>query len=332
MYRGVLIPILFSLFPASIFAQTGQQQPPPQAPKPTEVKPRLSDSATGYIDNAIVGSRFRVRFDAGYGVNSPDRAEFFYAKCGCYRYLLSNDPNFDPNAPGPGSPGQIERKINFQEFWLDPELTLHRRASVFAEVPVVSIDPTVVPQATGIGDVRFGFKGAAVSRENLFLTGQFRTYAPSGKAREGLGTNHWSIEPGLLYYQSFSSERIALAGQFEFWHPIKGSAGSPTLSSSQHFAGNVVTYGFGGSYEVIDKPRFRAIPVVELVGWRVLGGFQTTPNKPPVSADGVNIVNIKIGTRLDIGRPGSFYVGFGHALTNAVWYENIVRTEYRIGF
>ena len=330
MYRGVLIPILFSLFPASIFAQAGQQPPPPPPPPTTiEVKPRLSDSATGYIDNAIVGSRFRVRFDAGYGVNSQDRAEFFYGKCGCYRSFQPNNPNFDPNAPGPGS--KIETNINFQEFWLDPELTVNRRASVFAEVPVVSIDPTVVPQANGIGDVRFGFKGAAVARENLFLTGQFRTYAPSGNAREGLGTNHWSIEPGLLYYQSFSSKGIALAGQFEFWHPINGSAGSPTSSSSQHFAGNVVTYGFGGSYEVIDKPRFRAIPVVELVGWRVLSGFQTTSNGP-VSADGVNIVNIKIGTRLDIGRPGSFYVGFGHALTNAVWYENIVRTEYRIGF
>jgi hypothetical protein len=328
MYRGVLIPILFSLFPASVFAQTRQQQPPPPpTPPPGEVRPRLSDSATGYIDNAIVGSRFRVRFDAGYGINAPDRAEFFYGKCGCYRFATGT-PNYDPNAPGPGVKDQSETNINFQEFWLDPELRVNRRASVFAEVPVVSIDPTLVPKAAGIGDVRLGFKGSAVARENLFLTGQFRTYAPSGNAREGLGTNHWSIEPGLLYYQSFSSERIALAGQFEFWHPINGSAGLPT-SSSQHFAGNVVTYGFGGSYEVIDKPRFRAIPVVELVGWRVLGGFQTLGAK---SADGVNIVNIKIGARLETGGPGSFYVGYGHALTNAVWYENIVRTEYRIGF
>lgn len=325
-YRAILIPILFSVFPASILAEASQQQQPP--PPPPD-RPPLSDSATGYIDNATVGSRFRVRFDAGFGVNSPDRAEFFYGKCGCYRFLPANNPGFDPNAPGPGSAGQIETNLNFREFWLDPELAVNKRASVFAEVPVLSIDPSVVPQSTGIGDVRFGFKAAAVARENFFLSGQFRSYAPSGNAREGLGTNHWSIEPGLLYHQSLS-RGIALDGQFEFWHPINGSAGIPT-SSSKSFAGNIATYGFGGSYQLIDKPRFHAIPVVELVGWRVLDGFQTT-SSGPVSADGVNIVNIKVGARVQTGVPGSVYVGYGHALTTAVWYDSIVRMEYRVGF
>ncbi len=331
MYRAIVIPILLSLLSPATFGQTRTQlPPPPPPPASSEVRPRLSDSATGYIDNAIVGSQFRVRLDAGYGVNSPDRAEFFYAKCGCFRFLPINNPAFDPNAPGPGGPGQIETNINYQEFWLDTEFAVNKRASVFTELPVRSIDPTVVPRATGIGDFRFGFKGAAVASENLYLTGQLRTYVPSGNAREGLGTNHWSIEPGLLYHQRFSSEGVSFAGQLQYWHPISGSAGVPT-SSSEHFAGNVLIYGFGGSYEAIDKPRLRVVPVVELVGWRVLGGFQTTSNGPE-SADGVNIVNIKIGVRLDTGGPGSFYLGYGHAITNAVWYENIVRTEYRIAF
>src|SRR5215471_7382923 len=157
MYRTILILIFLSMFPVSIFAQTRQQLPPPPPPPASgEVRPRLSDSATGYIDNAIVASRFRVRLDAGYGINSPDRAEFFYGKCGCYRSLPFNSANYDPNAPGPGNAGQVETKINFQEFWLDTEFAVNRRASVFTEVPVLSIDPTIVPTATGIGDVRFG--------------------------------------------------------------------------------------------------------------------------------------------------------------------------------
>jgi hypothetical protein len=41
-------------------------------------------SNVGYIDSAIIWSQLRMRFDAGYGVNAPDRAEFFYPKCKCF--------------------------------------------------------------------------------------------------------------------------------------------------------------------------------------------------------------------------------------------------------
>ena len=37
----------------------------------------------GYVDDAIVGSQVRIRFDAGFKDNAPDRAEFFYPQCGC---------------------------------------------------------------------------------------------------------------------------------------------------------------------------------------------------------------------------------------------------------
>ena len=43
----------------------------------------------GYIDNAIVvSSEVRIRFDAAFNDQFPDRAEFIYGKCGCYRILL----------------------------------------------------------------------------------------------------------------------------------------------------------------------------------------------------------------------------------------------------
>jgi len=48
--------------------------------------------------------------------------------------------------------------------------------------------------------------------------------------------------------------------------------------------------------------------------------------------DGTNIVNIKIGARLDTGALGSIYAGYGHALTSARWYEDVVRVEYHIAF
>ena len=43
----------------------------------------IADNPT-YIDSAIIRSRIRLRYDSAYELNSPDKAEFFYAKCGCY--------------------------------------------------------------------------------------------------------------------------------------------------------------------------------------------------------------------------------------------------------
>ena len=66
-------------------AGVGQQQVPP----PTVIvpEPQRRGSMVGYIDDAVVGSKVRVRFETGFHNHVPDRAEFFYAKCGCYRTL-----------------------------------------------------------------------------------------------------------------------------------------------------------------------------------------------------------------------------------------------------
>jgi len=81
--------------------------------------------------------------------------------------------------------------------------------------------------------------------------------------------------------------------------------------------------------------------VIELVGWRVLGGLTTVctsatvttyPQEAGFSANGTNIVNLKVGVRTSIGRHNSVYVGFGQALTHEVWYRHIVRGEYRYSF
>src|SRR5688500_8894513 len=78
------------------------------AARPRATKRR--GSMVGYIEDASIRTQFRVRFDGGWGVNSPDRAEFFYAKCGCYRDLAGS-PLLDAEAPGPG-PG-IVTDMNF---------------------------------------------------------------------------------------------------------------------------------------------------------------------------------------------------------------------------
>ena len=49
-------------------------------------------------------------------------------------------------------------------------------------------------------------------------------------------------------------------------------------------------------------------------------------------ADGTTIVNLKLGARIDRGRSDSVCVGYGVALTDDVWYDDILRVEYRYTF
>ena len=326
----------------------GQEAKSPQKPKPDkntppEIKrPPIEGSMVGYIDNAIIVSQIRIRFDAAFDDNSPDRAEFFYAKCGCYRALNGTKiaAAFDPNAPGPGT--GIPTALNYQQLYLNAEYAPLRRLSFFAEVPIRWLQPQgFVPASSlpftpvnfsnqaGLSDVQAGFKAAAVANRNTYLTFQLRAYFPSGNSFKGLGTAHYSVEPAILLYQRLS-ERMALEAQFSDWHPIGGSAGVP-VSNSEGFAGDIITYGIGPSYQLYRGEGVSISPVVELVGWRVLSGFQSLqPGFEEVS--GTNIVNIKAGARTSIGSHNSFYIGFGQAVTHGMWYKHLVRLEYRYTF
>ena len=295
----------------------------------------------GYIENAIVGNEVRFRFDAGSGVELPDRAEFFYAKCGCYKALAGSGlPAYDPNAPGP-QPG-IATNLKFKQLYVNGEYAPTQRISFFAEIPVRWLQPKEFVSGfgnfanqAGLADIRTGVKLAMVASDDRYVTFQFRAYAPTGDASKGLGTDHASLEPSLLYYQKLGS-RGAIESEFSFWHPIGGSAGVKTATNSNpdSFAGNVLFYGFGPSYELYNNGRTRFAPVVELAGWRVLSGSQTVwiaADHIADPADGTNIVNLKMGGRLGVGR-SSVYVGYGRGLTDAVWYKNLVRAEYRYSF
>src|SRR5437588_4217098 len=173
MNPAVIVIVLLLLFPAATAAQS---QPATALASGSPIRPRVADSATGYIDNAIIGSQFRFRFDSGFGVNAPDRAEFFYAKCGCFRFLPPTNPAFDPNAPGPGTRGQIENSLYFQEFRLDAEYALYDRFSILAEIPARVVEPNEFGRFAGLSDIRLGLKGGIVANDDLARNGQLRTH------------------------------------------------------------------------------------------------------------------------------------------------------------
>ena len=293
-------------------------------------------SMVGYIEDATIRTQLRFRFDAGVGIDSPDRAEFFYGKCGCYRDLAGNSL-FDPDAPGPG-PG-IVSSMDFQQFNVFGEYAIGDHFSVFGELPVRWIKPQTFVTGTGsfgnqsgLSDLTAGLKFGLVNDEDRDVTILLRASLPSGDSRKGLGTDHASIEPAFLYRQAVH-DRVSVESQFGVWNPIGGSRG-PQPSDGK-FAGSVLYYGIGPSFDVVDNGKVRFSPVVELVGWHVLKGFETKTLLDPTlggDAKGVNVVNIKFGARTSFNNGGSFYVGFGWHLTDAVWYDKLFRIEYRAGF
>ncbi|HET9270535.1 MAG TPA: transporter [Vicinamibacterales bacterium] len=307
------------------------RSPAPQTP-PVR---RRRGTFVGYIDDALPESNLRVRFDAAGGNTAPDRAEFFYAKCGCYRGLPAAHPGFDPDAPGPG-PGAAS-DLKFQQLYLEGEFEIVPQLSVLGQIPLRWLQPKAFIPGTGpefsdqsgLGDIRVGAKLAFVDTPATTASVKVQFYFPSGDASKGLGTDHASWEPAVLLWNELSP-RVNLESQLGVWLPVGGAAPVPTAADG-HFAGRVFYYGIGPSFTVYDSGRTRIAPVVELVGWRVMKGNLTPEDLTNFDASGTNIVNLKFGARFVVDR-GSFYVGYGHALTDAAWYTDIVRFEYRYGF
>jgi hypothetical protein len=273
-------------------------------------------SATSYIDSAIPRTMVRIRGDAAFNDNRPDRAEFFYAKCGCFRTAPA--PFTDPTAPGPGI---AENRVNYQEIQTYLEYAATQRLSGFVEVPVRFVEFKNQPDTQGLSDINFGFKAAVIADCNRYLTFQLKTYLPSGAASQGLGTHHPTVEPGILFYQGIG-DRARIETEVRDWCPFEAT----------DFAGNVLRYGVGFSYDVLKTCKWSLSPVVETVGWTVFDGKELDATTGATkSAAGDTIVNAKAGLRWT-GEHISMSASYGRALTGAVWYKDIARLEIRYAF
>jgi hypothetical protein len=289
-----------------IATAAGLLAPPPLFAQGTS-GPIVSDSKVGYIDAAIPGDVFRLRYDTTYNNRRPSRAEFFYAQ----------------TAPaGPGLPFP-EPGVDYQDFSAYAELTLLPRLSTFVEVPTRILNPDVNANTAGLGDLNAGFKVAFVQADTGVLTFQLRTYVPTGDADRGLGTNHVSLEPGLLFYEGLGC-RAGLEGELRYTVPVGGT----------DFAGDVIRYGLGVHYDVFRGCEVRVAPVAEFVGWTVLGGKESVVFPTGLSdvrgAAGDTIVNAKVGVRLGLADRADVYAGYGRPLTGERWYESTFRFELRL--
>jgi hypothetical protein len=316
--------------PAFAFTeQTGALATPDFAAQP---------SVAGYIDDAIIRSRVRIRYDYLKNASFPDRAEYYY-----------------PTIPqvggrGPSLFGGLGG-LDFQEIRTYVEWAGSPIWSVFGEFPVRFVnadadggaftDPiSQGPSDTvgGAGDIIAGFRLGLLASPEEYLTAQFKVFTPTGNPENGLGTGHTSLETGLLFQRRFAG-RWTLFGEVRDWVAINASRieTDPIVTppdsrplEGRLFGGNVLQYGVGVGLDLWNDGTVvrenRLIAVGEVVGWTVLDGFKTDGVENILDADDDTIVNGKLGLRYNLGR-NTVYVGYGTAWTSERWYSDIFRLE-----
>lgn len=257
------------------------------------------------IDSATPGKYFRVRYDAGWGYDRPDRSEYFWPREG---------------ASGGTGPALAESNVDYQ----DVRFYYENGAgpiSFFIDLPIRSVDPEVNPDTTGFGDMNLGAKSILCKKGDFTLSTIFRTYIPTGNRRKGLGTGHVSLEPGLLANYRFW-EKTLFFGEFKYYFPIGGDP---------DWAGGALRYGFGASHVLWQSEckSFAITPVLEFVGWTVLDGRATLPSGGFENVDGLWIYNVQPGVRMMIGPKVDVGVSGAWAITDAHWYDSLVRLDLR---
>ena len=174
-------------------------------------------------------------------------------------------------------------------------------------------------------------------REERYITAQLRSYLPTGDATAGLGTDHLSIEPTLLFYNELTSA-LKLEAELCYWIPISGSTGLgvPGFDADDNYAGHILRYGLGLGIDLNPDRAAIVSPVGELVGWHLLGGIASTSPDATLAgftiedASGTNIVNLKLGANGSFGESHVIFFGVGRALTNTRHYKQILRLKYRV--
>ena len=269
----------------------------------------VKDSYVSFLDGATPRNVLGLRFDGAYHNRQPMRAEYLFAKGGL------------PNSVGFPLP---ETRVDYQDLTSYAEYSLTPWFSMFVEVPYRWLNPEINGNTSGAGDMRYGLKLCTWSSDPVIATILLRIYQPTAR-HETLGTGHWSIEPGILAAWRLN-DKILLEGEARYWTALGGS----------DFAGDLLRYGVGISYK---QPLARGAwcaPVVEGVGWTVLGGKTMAANAVDdfvvEDAHGQTIINGYAGLRFGYGAHLDMYLGYGRSFTGHFWSRETYRFEMRFSY
>ena len=276
-----------------------------------------NENLGGYIDNAVIANRLRMRYDNVQGGNN-DFAEFLYGA-----YGINGNPliqNYDYN-----------EGATYLEYMLTCNFSVFINAP-FRAAQYDDLGLGAVRNEAGIADIDAGFKYGLINDGCSFLTAQLKVFVPTGNVQEGLGTGHVSIQPGLLAQRDY--DRFHVFGELHDWISLSDrvvDAAAPDAGSL--YGGNVLRYGLGAAYDLGRSDCRKLQAVGEMVGWTCLYGFRNTGANGAlgdvVNASGDTIVNVKAGLRYTQGCH-TFYVGYGFPVTAdpSQLYNSIVRVDY----
>jgi hypothetical protein len=280
----------------------------PRSPEPGIGTERVMH-AISFLDTTQPQNNFRLRFDAAYDYQSPDRAEYFWAKIG---------------GRGPGGLGG-ERTVDYQDIRAFMEMG-DKKFSLATDLPIRIIDPSVYANSSGLGDINITTKTVFIDGPQWQIANLLRTYIPSGDTSAGLGTGHASIEPGFAFRYKWSDVTY-LHGDLKYWIP---------LGADQLHGGEVLSYGAGMSHVWRDSDTYAVMPTLELQAFSFLDGQVTPPGlaATPIEVDGQTILNVHPGIRWvwdNGGDCGVREVGLfgGFSMTSNSLYEEMLRLEFR---
>jgi hypothetical protein len=269
--------------------------------------------AISFVDTTQPMQNFRMRFDAAYDYQSPDRAEYFWARIG------GRGPATDPASPAP--------RVDYQDIRTYMEVG-GSKFSIGTDVPIRIVDPDGgYGNTSGLGDINITTKTLFLDGHHWQITNLFRTHIPSGDAARGLGTGHASIEPGFAMRYKYSDYTYFHA-DLKYWVPLGGD---------QDFAGEVLNYGFAISHVWRETDSFAVMPTLELRGYSFLDGRETLSIPPAqqfvdVDPEGILLIHPGIRWAWDYGTDcGLREIGLfgGFAATSDSLYEELIRLEFR---
>ncbi|NNJ26861.1 hypothetical protein [Alienimonas chondri] len=305
----------------------------------------------GYIDPAVVASRFRLRYSGAHDGDS-DRGEFLY---GAYdtpalqatlppgtpgQFFGVGNPNNVAATAGQtvaGPPGPVRPVIDgfdYREISAYLELEVVDGVSGFIEVPwrdVSGYDQFRDQgfEDDGLADINAGVRVSLYDDCDSALTFQMLVQTNTGDPDFGLGNGVLFVVPGLMFQQSLTDD-LHLFGEAQYYV----DAGNGTEFNGVDYTSDVLRFGLGAALDLVETRTSNLQLLNEFVGWTFHDGLQSEFNENTrqfniVSADGETIVNYKVGLRQTFGRQ-SIYAGYGVALTDDVLYDDIIRLEYSV--
>ena len=265
-----------------------------------------------FQDAARPVTQTRLRWDTGWDMLTPDRAEYFWAR-----------------EKGPLGPNVVAQHVNYRELSLYTEGAIDR-IGVFVEEPyrevgvhVSPISPNPDTTFSGFGDLNIGTKTLLLDCDLMQFAFQFKTFILSGDSRKGLGTGHVSLEPAFLMTLHLAPDTY-MQMETAYWIPTGGDSLYQGNVFHAHIAFNQVLWRICRDVLLVGTMEFNE--------WSVINGNFTDPGTGnPVRARDTMFslgpgARFVICDRIDLG------AGTAFAVTGDRWAEELVRAEFRWRF